>query len=52
VTASDPSVGILKVAREVEADLVALTTHGMTGLRPTIMGSVAARVLSVDSQAL
>lgn len=45
VTASDPSDGILRVAREVEADLIALATHGMTGLRPTLTGSVASQVL-------
>lgn len=45
VAASDPSEGILRVAREVDADLIALTTHGMTGLRPTLTGSVASHVL-------
>jgi nucleotide-binding universal stress UspA family protein len=45
VMSSDPSEGILGVAEEVGADLIAMTTHGMTGLRPTLMGSVAAAVL-------
>lgn len=45
VVASHPSDGILEVAKEVDADLIAMTTHGMTGLRPTLMGSVAADVL-------
>jgi nucleotide-binding universal stress UspA family protein len=45
VMASEPSEGILGVAEEVGADLIALTTHGMTGLRPTLVGSVAAQIL-------
>jgi nucleotide-binding universal stress UspA family protein len=45
ITASDPSAGILGVAEEVGADLIAMTTHGMTGVRPTLVGSVAAQVL-------
>lgn len=45
ITASDPSDGILGVAEETGADLIAMTTHGMTGVRPTLVGSVAAQVL-------
>lgn len=45
VMASDPSAGIIGIAEEVGADLIAMTTHGMTGLRPTLVGSVAAQVL-------
>ena len=45
VMAADPAEGILGVANEVGADLIAMTTHGMTGLRPTLVGSVAAEVL-------
>lgn len=45
VQASDPSEGILETARTVGAGLIAITTHGMTGLRPTLLGSVAAKVL-------
>ncbi|MGD8730136.1 MAG: universal stress protein, partial [Gemmatimonadota bacterium] len=45
VMASDPAEGILGVARDTEADLIAMTTHGMTGVRPTLVGSVAAQVL-------
>lgn len=45
VLASDPGEGILGVAKAVDADLIAMTTHGMTGLRPTLMGSVASHVL-------
>jgi nucleotide-binding universal stress UspA family protein len=45
VTASDPSEGILEFAEKEGAGLIAMTTHGMTGLRPTLLGSVAAKVL-------
>lgn len=45
ITASDPSDGILGVAEETGADLIAMTTHGMTGVRSTVVGSVAAQVL-------
>jgi nucleotide-binding universal stress UspA family protein len=45
VMASDPSQGILGVADKVGADVIAMTTHGMTGVRPTLLGSVAAKVL-------
>jgi nucleotide-binding universal stress UspA family protein len=45
IVASDPSDGIIGVAREVGADLIAMTTHGMTGVRSTLVGSVAAQVL-------
>ena len=45
VMASNPSDGILGVAEEAGADLIAMTTHGMTGLKPTLVGSVAAQVL-------
>ncbi len=45
VMASDPGKGILGIAEEAGADLIAMTTHGMTGVRPTLVGSVAAQVL-------
>ena len=45
VMASDPSEGILGVADKVGADIIAMTTHGMTGVRPTLLGSVASKVL-------
>jgi len=45
VMASDPADGILGVAEATGADLIAMTTHGMTGLRPTLIGSVAAQVV-------
>jgi nucleotide-binding universal stress UspA family protein len=45
ILGSNPSDGILSVAQEIGADLIAMTTHGMTGVRPTLFGSVAAQVL-------
>ncbi len=36
---------ILEVAREREADVIVMGTHGRTGLARTIIGSVADRVL-------
>jgi nucleotide-binding universal stress UspA family protein len=36
---------ILRVAREVHADLMVLGTHGRTGLRRLLMGSVAEQVV-------
>jgi nucleotide-binding universal stress UspA family protein len=45
VMASEPGDGIIGIARDQGADLIAMTTHGMTGLRPTLVGSVAADVL-------
>jgi nucleotide-binding universal stress UspA family protein len=45
VRASEPSEGILETARKVGAGVIALTTHGMTGIRPTLLGSVAAKIL-------
>ena len=40
-----PSEMILKVADEWEADLIVLGTHGRTGLKHLLMGSVAERVM-------
>lgn len=37
--------GILRVAREVHADLVVMGTHGRTGLGRLLMGSVAEQVM-------
>jgi nucleotide-binding universal stress UspA family protein len=37
---------ILKTAQSVEADIVAMASHGQTGLSRTFYGSVAAGVLS------
>ena len=37
----DPVTEILRVAHETKAGLIVLTTHGRTGLRRALMGSVA-----------
>lgn len=41
----DPAQAILSVVEEEEIDLVAMTTHGYTGLRRALAGSVAESVL-------
>jgi nucleotide-binding universal stress UspA family protein len=41
----DPSTVILDLVRELNVDLIAMTTHGRTGLRRLVFGSVAERVL-------
>lgn len=41
----DPAAVILKVAQEIGADLIVMGTHGRTGLRRLLMGSVAERVV-------
>ena len=39
---------IIDAARESEADLIAMTTHGRTGLRRLLFGSVAEAVLRIS----
>jgi nucleotide-binding universal stress UspA family protein len=41
----DPAEEIVAYARDTHIDLVAMATHGRTGLRQLIMGSVAEQVL-------
>jgi nucleotide-binding universal stress UspA family protein len=41
----DPAQEILNVARETPCDLIVMGTHGRTGLRRLLMGSVAEKVL-------
>ncbi|MBI3004473.1 MAG: universal stress protein [Ignavibacteriales bacterium] len=36
---------IVKAAREMDADLIVMSTHGRTGVRRTVIGSVAERVV-------
>lgn len=36
---------IVKAAKEVKADMIVISTHGYTGLKHTIMGSTAERVV-------
>ena len=40
-----PAVDIVETAREHEADLIVMATHGRRGIRRLIMGSVAERVV-------
>jgi len=46
VRRGEPVPEILAGAREVDADLIAMTTHGRSGLSRLLFGSVAAAVLS------
>ena len=41
----DPAGAICNAAQELEADLVVLGTHGRTGLKRLVLGSVAAKVM-------
>jgi len=41
----DPAGTILRVARELPADLIVMGTHGRTGLARLLMGSVAEQVV-------
>jgi nucleotide-binding universal stress UspA family protein len=45
VRAGDPYVEVVRFATEVHADLVVVGTHGRTGLRHAVLGSVAERVV-------
>lgn len=40
-----PAIGILNKAEEVQADMIAIATHGRTGLRRAALGSVADKVV-------
>lgn len=46
VRRGEPVAEILAGAREADADLIAMTTHGRSGLSRLLFGSVAAAVLS------
>jgi nucleotide-binding universal stress UspA family protein len=41
----EPATEILKVARDRHCDLIVMGTHGRTGLRHLLMGSIAEKVL-------
>jgi len=41
----DPVAVILKTAEEIGADLIVMGTHGRTGMRRLLMGSVAERIV-------
>lgn len=43
--APGPARGILRVAEELQVDLIALATHGYGGLKRALLGSVADKVL-------
>jgi nucleotide-binding universal stress UspA family protein len=45
VVVGTPYLKIIEVAKEVKADLIVIATHGRTGVRHFVMGSVAARVV-------
>jgi nucleotide-binding universal stress UspA family protein len=45
VRRGDPAVEIAAAAEELQADLVAMTTHGRSGLGRLLFGSVAEAVL-------
>lgn len=45
VRRGEPATEILAAAREAKADLIAMTTHGRTGLGRLLFGSVAEAVL-------
>jgi nucleotide-binding universal stress UspA family protein len=45
VAEGDPALWILETARDVEADMIVMGTHGRSGLTRLLMGSVAEEVL-------
>ncbi|MEE9416970.1 MAG: universal stress protein [Acidimicrobiales bacterium] len=48
-TSADPADEILQVAGEIGATMIALTSHGYTGLKKLFMGSVSEAVLRGSS---
>jgi nucleotide-binding universal stress UspA family protein len=45
VVEGDPASAIIRTARQIEADLVVVATHGRTGLMRVALGSVAEKVV-------
>ncbi|HLU64703.1 MAG TPA: universal stress protein [Kofleriaceae bacterium] len=43
-----PDTGLVEAADEVEADLIAIGTHGRTGIKRFVLGSVAERVVRLS----
>ena len=41
----DPIAAILRVAEEVDADLIVMGTHGRTGIERLLMGSIAEQIV-------
>lgn len=44
-TANDVGMELVRLAESENADLIVIATHGMTGWRPLVFGSVAEKVL-------
>lgn len=45
VASGDPFVEIIRKAREQQSDMIVLATHGRTGLKHVLLGSVAEKVV-------
>ena len=45
LSGAEPAKGILEVAREEETDLIAMATHGRSGVPRAVLGSVADKVV-------
>ncbi len=45
VTSGDPAEQVLETARDLDADLIVMGTHGRKGLSHLVLGSVAERVV-------
>ena len=45
VVAGDPADAIVRMAEELEVDLIVMGTHGRTGLQHVLLGSVAEKVV-------
>ena len=41
----DPGTKIVEYAREIKADLIVMPSHGRTGIKHLLLGSVAERVI-------
>jgi len=45
IVSGDPAARIIDVAREEKADLIAMSTHGRSGIARWVLGSVADKIL-------
>ena len=45
IVSGDPAARIIEVAREEKADLIAMSTHGRSGIARWVLGSVADKIL-------
>ena len=50
VEVGDPAEQIIQAATALNADLIVMSTHGRTGIKRWLFGSVASRVLSLSRQ--